>query len=153
MVSRRWWCVFISLGLVLGLGLGSALGEQPEAKEKIKAIQVKLKVQSITKDSFYMGDVWVAPAQFTDAQAGKQYVGDARAFGQDDKGNQVEISPKWQPSDPTMVEVTPNLGHKVKLTVRKSGQSYLTVTADGISKNLTIKATYEDKALHVEISQ
>ena len=79
MVARRWWCWFIGLGMLLALPMGPARGESPDAGVTITALQVQLKVQSITKENFFMGEVWVAPAKFTDVQNGKHYVGYARA--------------------------------------------------------------------------
>jgi len=153
MVAKRCWCWLIGLGLVLSLPLGPARGERPDAARTIAAIQIQLKVQSITKESFFMGEVWVAPPSFTDVQIGKQYVGYARAAGLDAAGNRIDLSPKWQVSDPAMVEVAPNPGHKVKLTVLKTGESYLTATAGPVSQQLVIKADYRDGAMHVAISQ
>jgi len=153
MVARRWWCWFIGLGLVLALPIGPARGERPGPGVKITAIQVQLKVQSVTKENFYMGDVWVAPAKFSDVQIGSQYVGHARASGLDAEGTTVDLSPEWRPSDPAMVEVAPNPGQTVKLTVLKAGESDLIVTAGPLSKKLVIKAAQRDEAMYVEISQ
>jgi len=133
--------------------MGPAQGESPGAAGTITAIQVQLKVQNITKENFFMGDVWVAPAKFSDVQIGKQYVGYARASGLDPEGNKVDLTPQWLPSDPAMVEIEPNPGAKVKLTVLKEGESYLTVSSGPVSKRLDIKAAQRDGAMYVEISQ
>jgi len=150
MVTMRGVVFFSLICLVLIFSINPALGEKPGAE--IKAIQVKLKVQSITKENFYMGDVWVAPPKFSDAQAGKTYIGYARAFGLDELGSTIDLSPVWEPGDPAMLEVSPKQGHEVKLTVLKAGQSYLTVTAGGISKKMAIKASSEGAVMNVEIS-
>ena len=153
MVARRWWWGFIGLGMVLALAMSPARGESPDAGGTITAIQVQLKVQSVTKENFYMGEVWVAPATFSDVQIGRQYVGYARASGLDAEGNTVNLSPEWRPSDPAVVEVAPNQGQKVKLTVLKAGESDVMVTAGPFSKKLSLKAAYRDGAMYVEISQ
>ena len=153
MVARRWWWMFIGLGLILALPMGPARGESPGPGGTITAIQVQLKVQSVTKENFFMGEVWVAPARFSDVQIGTQYVGYARASGLDAEGNTVDLSPEWHVSDPAMVEVAPNPGHKVKLTVLKAGESDLIATAGSFSKKLVIKAAHRDDAMYVEISQ
>lgn len=153
MAARRWWYGFIGLGMILALPMGPAWGDTPDSRGTITAIQVQLKVQSVTKENFYLGEVWVAPAKFSDIQIGTQYVGDARASGLDLDGNTVEISPDWLVSDPAMVEVAPNQGPKVKLTVLKAGESYLMVTAGALSKRLDIKAAFRNGAMYVEISQ
>ena len=153
MVARRWWWMFIGLGVLLALPMGLARGESPDAGVTITALKVELKVQSITKENFFMGEVWVSPAKFTDIQNGKHYVGYARAVGRDVEGNTLDLSPEWRPSDPTMVRVTPRSGHRVKLTVVKAGESTVMATANQISKQLVIKAAYRDGAMYVEISQ
>lgn len=139
--------------MVLTLGLGPAWSESSGAGGTITALQVQLKVQGVTKENFYMGDVWVAPAKFSDVQVGTQYVGFARASGLDNEGNTVDLSPEWLPSDPAMVEIAPNPGQQVKLTVLKAGESSLTVTSGPVSKKLGIKASRRDGAMYVEISQ
>ena len=153
MVARRWWCIFIGLGVLLALPLGPAWGKSPDAGVTITALQVELKVQSITKENFYMGEVWVSPAKFTDIQNGKHYIGYARAVGLDVFGVEYDLSPTWYSSDPTMVRVAPRSGHRVKLTVVKEGESFLMVTAGAFSKRLDIKSTYRGGAMYVEISQ
>ena len=52
--------------------------------------------------------------------------------GLDVSGNEVDLSPTWQSSDPTMVRVAPRSGHRVKLTVVKEGESFLMVTAGSV---------------------
>lgn len=153
MVARRWWCWLIGLGMILALPMGPARGENPDPGGTITAIQLELKVTSITKENFFMGEVWVAPAKFTDVQMGKQYVGYVRASGLDPEGTKVDLSPAWHPSDPAMVQIAPNPGHKVKLTVLKAGESSVMATAGPFSKELAIKAAYRDGAMYVEISQ
>lgn len=153
MVARRWWWIFIGLGLLLALSLGPAWGRSPDAGVTITALQVEFKVQSITKENFYMGEVWVSPDKFTDIQNGKRYVGDARAVGLDARRNEFDLSPTWESSDPTMVRVAPRSGHRVKLTVVKEGESFLMVTAGSFFKRFAIKAAHRGNAMYVEISQ
>ncbi len=153
MVARRWRGWLIGLGLILALPLGPAWGKSPDAGVTITALQVELKVQNITKENFYMGEVWVSPAKFTDIQNGKHYVGYARAVGLDVFGVEYDLSPTWYSSDPRMVRVAPRSGHRVKLTVVKEGESFLMVTAGAFSKRLDIKSTYRGGAMYVEISQ
>jgi hypothetical protein len=140
-------------GLVLALFLGPVLSGSAAAQEQIKSLHVKLKIQSVTKENFYLGDLWVAPNKFNDAQAGNKYVGLAQAVGVDSAGKAVGLMANWQPSDSAMVEVTPNPGHQVKLIVLKPGQSEVTVSAGGVSKKLVIKATAQNNVMNVEISQ
>lgn len=153
MVARRWRGWLIGLGLILALPLGPAWGKSPDAGVTITALQIELKVQNITKENFYMGEVWVSPAKFTDIQNGKHYVGYARAVGLDVFGVEYDLSPAWYSSDPRMVRVAPRSGHRVKLTVVKEGECFVMATAGSFSKRLTIKAAYRGSAMYVEISQ
>jgi len=153
MVARRWRCWLIGLGLILALPLGPAWGKSPDSGVTIRALQVELKVQNITKENFYMGEVWVSPAKFTDIQNGKHYVGYARAVGLDVFGVEYDLNPTWYSSDPRMVRVAPRSGHRVKLTVLKEGECFVMATAGSFSKRLTIKAAYRGSAMYVEISQ
>ena len=153
MVAKRWWWMFMGLGLLLALPMGPARGESPDAGVTITALKVELKVQSITKENFYMGEVWVSPAKFTDIQNGKHYVGYARAVGLDVFGVELDLSPTWHSTDPTMVRVAPRSGPRVKFTVVKEGESFLVVNAGSFFKRLAIKSTYRGGAMYVEISQ
>ena len=153
MIARRWRCWLIGVGLILALPLGPAWGKSPDAGVTITALQVELKVQSVTKENFYMGEVWVSPAKFTDIQNGKHYVGYARAVGLDVFGVEYDLNPTWYSSDPRMVRVAPRSGHRVKLTVLKEGECFVMATAGSFSKRLTIKAAYRGSAMYVEISQ
>jgi hypothetical protein len=153
MAAKRLWCLVIWLALVLALPWGPAWGQSRGVKERLGNIKVQLKVQAITKENFYLGEVWVAPPKFTDVQMGEQYWGDARAVTFDHLGNTVDLSASWHPSDPTMVAVSPDKGHRIKFTILKAGQSILRVTVGRLSRQLTINAAYQDGALHVEILQ
>lgn len=153
MLAKRLWCLVIWLALVLALPWGPAWGQSRGLQERPGSITVQLKVQAITKENFYLGEVWVAPPKFTDVQMGEQYWGDARAVSFDRLGNTVDLSASWQPSDPAMVAVSPDNGHRIRFTVLKAGQSILRVTVGRLSRQLTIKAAYQNGALHVEILQ
>ncbi len=149
------------LGSCLGMGLillflaAPALGQAGEgnskaAKKAITAIQVAFKVEAITPQSFYMGEVWTPTIK--GVQLGEKFSVEAKAVGLDAQGKQVEINPAWKPDNPAMVSISPGQGPKVKLTVRKAGRSEVLVTSGGISRKLSIKARRQDEALEVEIS-
>jgi len=78
---------------------------------------------------------------------------EARVHGVDAKKNKMKIKPKWTPSDPEMVTVTPGEGSDVKIAVKRAGKSTLNVAAPGVSKEFSIKATEEGDAIRVEITQ
>ncbi len=100
-----------------------------------------------------MGERWVSPPTYTRVGEGMTVTVDARAHGVDGTGRSIGIRPEWIPVDPGMVAVVPNQGNEVKITVQRAGQSSLQVTSQGVSKVLTITATYRDKAILVEIAQ
>lgn len=153
MATKRLWCLIIMLALVLALPWGPASAAKRGVKKQTSGFEVQLKVQSITKESFYLGSVWVAPAKFTDVQMGEKYVGNARAVSVDQWGNPAGLEARWQPSDPAMVTVSPDEGPSVEVTVLKAGQSELRVSVGHIFKKLTINAVNQGGAMSVEILQ
>ena len=154
MTAKQRWCKILILAvLVLALPRGPASAQRGGLGAKVRDFQVQLKVQAITKENFYMGEVWVAPPKFTDVQMGNKYLGDARVVSLDRWGNQEPVEGKWQPSDPAMVEVSVDKGHRVRFTVLKAGQSKLRVTIGRTSKQLTINAVGGEGAMRVEILQ
>jgi hypothetical protein len=114
-------------------------------------ILVAFKLDPRLTQSLYMGDRWVASS--SGVQGGK-YTAEASAQGVDANGRPVEISPKWVPSDPEMVTVTPSQGSIVEISVTRPGQSSLKVTSEGVTRTLTVKAEkYRGNALKVDITQ
>lgn len=101
----------------------------------------------------YGGDRWVSPPTYTrvgDAQ-GAVIEARAQARGADPK---VKASiPQWTPSDPSMVQVTPDKGGVVTITVKRAGTSIIHIASGEITKELAVKAESRDNALQVEISQ
>jgi hypothetical protein len=101
----------------------------------------------------YMGDRWVSPLTFTPARQGKTATVEASADGLDDQGKRMKITPAWIPADPGMVEVTRGQGNDVQITVKRAGVSKLKVVAQGVTKELAIKAVDQGDAIAVEIVQ
>ena len=153
MSTKLRWSIFIWLTLVLALPQGSVAAQQRGIKQKAGDLQVQLKVQGITKENFYMGDVWVAPPKFTDIQMGEKYLGRARVVTFDRWGNTEVLQGLWETSDPGMVQFSPDKGNTLRFAVLKAGQSLLRVTAGGISKQVTINAVIQAGAMQVEILQ
>ena len=154
------------LWLLVGLSLilhpaAAALGQTAakpatgtaKAPPRLTGIKVEFKVEAITKESFYMGEVWASPPRFIGIQAGKKFEVSARAWGLDGGPNLRKIEPTWGTSDGKLMVVSPNQGQRVKLTVLKAGQGELLVTLGNLSKRLKVKAEYHDEALQVEISR
>lgn len=132
--------------------------ERPDARviqadASLKDIKVSFKVDRRLTRSMYMGDRWVSPATFTPARQGKTATVEAATDGLNGSGKRVRIDPEWIPADPGMVEITSGVGDAVWITVKRPGQSRLTVAAQGITKELVIKAVKQGDAIAVEIAQ
>jgi FKBP-type peptidyl-prolyl cis-trans isomerase len=122
------------------------------AQATLKEIKVSFKVDTRLTRSLYMGDRWVSPSTFAPARQGKTATVEVAADGQDGTGKRVKIQPEWIPSDPKMVEVT-RQGNDVQITVKRPGESKLKIVAQGVTKELAIKAVDQGDAIAVEIAQ
>ena len=101
----------------------------------------------------YGGDRWVSPPTYTRVGEANSAVIDARAqAGGADPRVKTE-GPQWVASDPAMVQVTPDKGAAVTITVKRAGTSSLRITAGELTKELTVKAESKNNALQVDISQ
>src|SRR5574341_2455007 len=78
--------------------------------------------------SLHMGDNWVSPPRYTHTggPAGVTIQARARVLGGSD-----DLIPAWRASQPDMVEVKPPEGAQVNITVRRAGESKLTVESAG----------------------
>jgi FKBP-type peptidyl-prolyl cis-trans isomerase FklB len=132
---------------------GPMAGTVPAAISDSPGIKFSVKRDPRISKSLYTGDVWL-PLPYSQVGADKtQATVEARAEGRDAAGRPTKTSPKWIPSDPDMVTVTPAEGKDVKITALRPGESRLQVTCEGITSELAIKASYKGEALVVEISQ
>jgi hypothetical protein len=99
----------------------------------------------------YGGERWVSPPTYTGVSA--QNTVEVRAGVFDAAGMPMNISPEWIPDNPALVSVSPGDGKRVRITVQGAGESRLKVNANGVSRELVIKAKSENDALQMEISQ
>jgi hypothetical protein len=96
--------------------------------------------------------VWVSPPTYIGATA--QDTIEARAVAVDASGTLTNVSPDWIPSDPDMVAVTPGRGTQVTISVKRAGESLLSVIAPEASKELRVQASAVGGAVaQVTISQ
>lgn len=160
MTGKKILWLLLGLSLILhpaAMAPGQAAAKPEPAVKKVQprltGIKVQFKVEAITKESFYMGEVWASPPRFTGIQVGKKFTVPARAWGVDNAGLTHKIEPAWTTSDQSFMVVSPNRGQRVKLTVLKAGQGELLVTSGDLVKKLKVKAAYHDNALQVEIRQ
>jgi FKBP-type peptidyl-prolyl cis-trans isomerase FklB len=114
-------------------------------------IEISYKVDPRLTKGLYMGDRWVSVPTYS-GTAGQDVV-EVRVHGLDAKGAAAAIRAQWVPSDPEMVTVSPREGNEVKVTVKRAGESRLTVTSQGLSKELAIKASQKGGAIQVEIAR
>ena len=118
-------------------------------------IAFSFKLDPFVRGPTYGGELWVSPPTYSQLQhPGTALVVDARVSGFDASGRRVVISPAWIPSNPDLVSVAPDQSGQVLISILNAGQSTLTVTEQGISRDLRINATvYGQDILLVEISQ
>jgi FKBP-type peptidyl-prolyl cis-trans isomerase len=133
---------------------GEPARHEKEGPPPLASIVISLKLDPAITRSQYMGDRWVSPPVYTSTiQPGDRATVEAGVRGVDAAGRQVPIEPRWSPSDPAMVSVTPADGRVVKITVRGAGESRLRVSSGGVSRDLTVKAVSKNGGTQVEITQ
>jgi hypothetical protein len=117
-------------------------------------IQVSFKLDPRVTKSLYMGERWVSGATYSSAPApeGEAIIVEARArrAGAATAG---EARPRWIASDPEMVTVSPAEGDDVKVTVRRAGESTVTVSHGDVSRAFTVKTVRQGDHWRVELSK
>ena len=102
----------------------------------------------------YGGDRWVSPPTYTRVGDANGAVVEARAQAQASANPKQRVDPpQWTTSDPAMVQVTPDKGGAVTITVKRAGTSSIRISSGEMTKELAVKAESRDNALQVEISQ
>ena len=98
----------------------------------------------------YGGDRWVSPATYTRVGDATSATIEARAQA---RGADPKASLRWTASDPGMVQVSPDNGAAVTITVKRAGTSVIHVTSGELTKELTVTAETRNNALQVTITQ
>lgn len=150
MTGKKALWLLLTLSLLM-VPSGAAWG-QTEAPA-LTAIKVQFKVEEITKENFYMGEVWVWPAKFTGVRVGKKFTVQAKAWGLEAGGRPHKIEPAWSSSDRSFLVVEPNQGQRVKLTVLRPGEGEVLLTYGDLSKKLRVKAQQRGNLIQAEIFQ
>ena len=120
----------------------------------LEDIRISFKLDPRLSGATYGGERWIASSPFTSlAQVGTQATVEAKADGVAKSGAPVHATVEWKPADPEMITVASGENSQVKITVHHAGESKLTVAANGVSKQLLVKAKYVGNATQVEISQ
>ncbi len=115
------------------------------------AIQLSFKLDPRIAGPTYGGERWVSPPTYQGASA--QSTVEAKASAFDAKGRPTKVSIDWKPSDPEMVTVSPSRGEQVKITVKRAGESSLTLTSGEVSRKLAVKAVDKNGLRQVTITQ
>lgn len=101
--------------------------------------------------STYTGERWVSPETFTLVHAGEVVPVFARAHLADRNGRS-DVSASWTHTGDDMLAVSPAEAHQVEITIRRAGQTTLTVTHGESSRTLLVTAS-RDAAWRVDITQ
>ena len=149
------WLGLIAVAALLLVLLPSIVPASPQLAEpdtnSLEAITVSFKLDPRLSGGTYGGERWVSPPTYTGANA--QDTIEARVGGTNANGRPVRISATWTASDPEMVPVTPGQRNEFRITVKRTGESNLTVASQGVSKELVVKAKNLGNAIQVEITQ
>ncbi len=117
-------------------------------------VQISYRLDPRITASLNIGERWITSPTYAAAQDGKSIIVEARVYGLDAQGNSVGRGAQWIPEDSGMVSVGPGqASNSVHLTVHRAGESRLQVIAGGISRELAVKATYQDGIIRVEFTQ
>jgi FKBP-type peptidyl-prolyl cis-trans isomerase FklB len=139
-----------------GINVDAALRPEKPAHNSaatpaLSDIQVSFKLDPRLMGGTYGGERWISSQKYMGTNA--QDTVDARVQGIDAQGRPIKISPKWTPSDPDMVTISPEEGNLVKITVKHAGESSIEVASEGVSRKLSINAKQQGNAIQMEISQ
>jgi hypothetical protein len=149
----RWLAVAVMI-LVLLPGLQQTSPAATPAGA-LHRLTVSFKLDQRLSGPTYGGPRWVSLPTFTSAQGGDQLTVEAKSQAIGADGNVLDISAEWTPADPAMVTVTRGPKNEVTITVKREGESTLTLVAQEVTKKLVIKAKAiaNGSGMQVEISQ
>jgi uncharacterized Zn finger protein len=124
--------------------------QEKRARAKVNAIKISFK-QDLNLDSLTQAEEsWVSPPSYVVFQDSVE----AKAQQLLSTGSVADINPTWTPADPEMIAVSPRDGNSVTISVKRPGETKLTVASKGIAKALTIRAKHvAGTAMQLEISQ
>lgn len=123
----------------------------PSAALAIKDIQLSYKRDARVVDSYHGIGPWASGPSFGGA-TGQDTV-EVRAEGVDAAGRAVKINPVWSVSNAALATISPSQGDDVKITVHKAGESKLTISYLGLSKELVVRGQYVNNYMLIEIEQ
>ena len=144
--------------LAMRRGIGAARqraqsGDAAGAPKALANMTFAFKLDPRLVSGNYGGDPWVSPPTYTKMGDAKTCTVEARVQGRDANGATVPVTPTWTASDSEMVTIAPVQGTEITMVVKRAGESTVRVSANGVSKELTIKAAYGNDVLRVDISE
>jgi hypothetical protein len=116
-------------------------------------VDVSFKLDPRLTGGLHMGTRWVSPRTYTRSGDLKNVVVEARARVVNGDPQRPHARTAWMASEPDMVEVSPEEGAEVRITVWRPGESKLIVAAGSVSETLTVKAAEVGGALRVDIAR
>jgi len=136
------------------LALNEGAGTSQAGPAVIADIQVFFKMDPRLSGPTYGGEHWFSQPTFTSAaQEGPVGTVDVKVQGIDARGKPLGIVPEWTALDPDMVTVTPGKTGQFRITVKRTGESKLRISSQGVSKELVVKAKSVGNGIQVEVSQ
>ena len=138
------------------VALSSLAGAAPAVAGEQKAepagvIQLSFKLDPRLSGATYGGERWVSPPTYQGSSG--QSIVEAKGSLMDASGRPTKATIDWKPSNPEMVTVSPAGGEKVTITVKRVGESSLTLTSGAVSRKLSVKAVDRNGARQVTITQ
>jgi hypothetical protein len=114
-------------------------------------VEFSFKLDPRLTSGVHMGTRWVSPRTYTRTGHSKTVTVEARARVVGGAPPRSPAKVAWAASEPDMVEVSPERGQEVKLTIWRPGESRVTVDAGAASGTLTVRAAEVRGSLRVDI--
>ena len=134
---------------------GGAAAPRPSrvpSTERPERLTVALRLDPTLTQGLFMGDRWVAPADFYFAQPGTVFVVQAKAQHRDGRGERHDFAGSWNATNPRMVAIQRD-ARAVTLEIRQPGDSDITVSAAGQTLVLHVHAVQLADSIQVHIRQ
>jgi hypothetical protein len=118
-----------------------------------RRLDLSFKMDRRLTRSLHIGDRWISPPTYTRSGGPTTVTVQARArlVGIGDETAQPPVA--WLASEPDMIQVSPEEGHEVEITIWRAGESSLAVSSNGMTRTLDVKAVEAGGGLRVAISQ
>lgn len=119
----------------------------------VAKIFLSFKLDPRMTSGVHIGERWVSPPTYSGTGDARSVGMVARARAVEGDGTPSPAVPTWTASEPDMVDVSPDEGEQVRITVWRPGDSTLTVSSGAASRTLVVKAAERGGALRVAVVQ